>query len=164
MPRPSKSRTLLSLEGKLGVIRREVQKVMRGLQREITRRETELAALKAEYGRGADLLRGGGKTAGGPGRRVRRRARQINWKRVFAGLPPRFNLKTLGNHPIAGKRSKAHLYTVVSRWKKDGLLAPDPAGGYRKLTARRSPKPKRAPRPRPAKAPKAAPRPEAPSA
>jgi hypothetical protein len=164
MARTSRTKTLTSLEGRLGLIRREVQKVMRGLQREIARREGELAALKAEYGRGADLLRGGAKTKGAVAVGKRKRARQINWKGVFATLPPRFSLGTLGSHPVAGKRSKAHLYTIVSRWKKMGMLTPDPAGGYRKTGAQQRHKPKRSARPKAIRVPKPTPRPEAPTA
>lgn len=160
MARMSRSRTLLSLEGKLGGIRREVQKVLRGLRQEIARRETELASLKAEYDKGTDLLRG--KVTGKPvrARRRTRRARQVNWKAVFGSLPPRFTLQTLARHPAARKRPKAHLYAIVSRWKKEKKLTPDPAGGYRKLGGR----PRQKPRPKPVRAPKPAPRPETPSA
>ena len=133
-----RSRTLASLEGKLGaVIRREVSKVLRRLKDQIARRERELTALKAEYTKGADLLRK--RLKGGPAtatRRPRRRARQINWKKVFSSLPARFTLKTLARHAVAGKRPKPHLYAVLSRWKKEGLLAKDSGGGYRKVTTR----------------------------
>lgn len=162
MARTSRSRTLVSLEGKLGVIRREVQKVLRGLKREIAKREGDLAALKEEYNKGAALLSGRAKPGPPPARRRTRRARQINWKQVFSSLPGRFTLKTLARHPVAGKRSKAHLYTIVSRWKKERKLETDPAGGYRKMGAQ--PKKKPRPRPKAARAPKPAPRPEAPSA
>lgn len=163
MARPSKSRTLASLEGKLGVIRREVQKVLRGLKREIAKREGDLAGLKEEHNRGAALLSGRAKPGPAPTKRRRvRRARQINWKQVFSSLPSRFTLKTLGQHPVAGKRSKAHLYAIVSRWKKEKKVETDPAGGYRKVGAQ--PKKKRTARPKAARAPKPAPRPEGPSA
>jgi hypothetical protein len=164
MARASRSRTLASLEGKLGGIRREVQQVLRGLKREIARREGEITALKAEHARGADLLRGRETPKPASPRRRARRARQINWRQVFSALPARFTLETLTRHPLAGKRSKAHLYTTVSRWKKEGMLTADPGGGYRKVGAQPKQKQKRAPRPKPARTPKPAPRAEAPSA
>ena len=154
---------LESLEGKLGVIiRREVQKVLRVLKREIAKREGELAALKAEYGKGLDLLRG--REMAGSSRRLRRarRAEQADWKQVFSSLPAHFTLETLQRHPVAGKRSKPHLYAIISRWKKGKLLTPDPAGGYRKIGVQL--KKKQVPRPKPAHAPKPAARAEAPGA
>ncbi len=145
MARRSRSKSLADLAGRLGGIRREVLSVLRGLKREIAKREEELATLKAEYAKGEDLLRGRA-TAGAA--RIRRRA-QINWKKVFGSLPARFTLKALTHHPVAGRRPKAHLYAILSRWKKEGMLARDPAGGYRKAGAQ--PKPKRkARRPKPA--------------
>lgn len=159
-----RSRIVASLEGKLGVvIRREVLKALRLLKLQIAKRERELAALKAEYAQGAEFLKGRLKAGSAPTRRrPRRRARQINWKQVFASLPGHFTLETLTRHPVAGKRPKAHLYAIVSRWKKEKLLTADPSGGYRK--AGTQPKPRPAPRPKAARPPKPTPRPEAPSA
>ncbi|HSB78637.1 MAG TPA: hypothetical protein VLM91_07615 [Candidatus Methylomirabilis sp.] len=155
-----RGKTLESLEGKLAVIiRREVQKVLGVLKREIAKREGELATLKAEYKKGLDLLRRRQKT--GPARR-RRRGRQANWKQVFSTLPTHFTLETLQRHPVAGKRSKPHLYAIISRWKKEKLLTPDPAGGYRKIGAQL--KKKQVPRAKPVHAPKPAARAEAPGA
>ncbi len=141
MARRSRSKSLADLEGKLGVIRREVLKVLRGLKREIARRGEELAGLKAEYAKGEDLLRGRAKPEPVRVQRRTRRTRQINWKEVFSSLPARFTLKMLARHPIAGRRPKGHLYAILSRWKKEGVLAKDTAGDYRKVT--RQPKPKR---------------------
>lgn len=144
MARRSRSKTLADLEGKLGIIRREVLKVLRSLKREIAKREEELTGLKAEYAKGEDLLRGRARPGPARVRRRTKRSRQINWKEVFRSLPARFTLKTLTRHSMAGRRPKAHLYAVLSRWKKERLLTRDPAGGYRKATAQ--PKPKRRPR------------------
>jgi hypothetical protein len=141
MARRSRSRTLANLEGKLGGIRREVLKVLRGLKREIAKREEQLAGLKAEYAKGEELLRGRAKPRVARIRRRTRRSRQVNWKEVFSSLPAHFTLKTLARHPVAGRRPKAHLYAILSRWRKEGVLARDSAGAYRKATAR--PKPKR---------------------
>ncbi len=160
-----RSRILASLEGKLGaVIRREVQKVLRRLKNQIARREKELTALKAEFAKGAQLLqkrlRGG---SAAPRRRPRRRARPIDWKLVFRSIPARFTLNTLVRHPVAGKRPKSHLYAILSRWKKEGLLAKDSSGGYRKTT----PQPRQGRKPRrtkPARVQKPAPRPDTASA
>jgi hypothetical protein len=153
MARPSKGYTLESLEGKLGAIRQEVHRALRGLKREIARRETELAALKTRYQRGLGLMQGKVKVAVAPARPRTKRAPQIDWKQVFAALPARFTLDTLIRNPEAGKRPKSHLYAIVSRWKKEKQLVADPAGGYRKLDA--PGKKSRAPRPKPT-------RPEAP--
>jgi hypothetical protein len=161
MARRSSGRVLAGLEGKLGGIRREVSKVLRGLKREIARRESALAAVKTEFARGMALLRGKVKARPAPARRRARRARRVNWKAVLASLPVRFTLKTLGRHPVAGKRSKPQLYAILSRWRKEGVLAKDAGGGYRKVTAKPKAK-RRSRRSRPAAAPKPAPRPVAP--
>lgn len=162
MAQRSSVRILSSLEGRLGGIRREVLKVLRGLKREIARREADLAGVKAEFARGMDLLRGKGKARPAPARRRGKRARRrrVNWKAVFASLPARFNLKTLGRHPVAGKRSKPQLYAILSRWKKDGVLVKDSGGGYRKVTSKPKAK-RRFRRSRPPAAPKPAQRPVA---
>jgi hypothetical protein len=159
MARSSRITTLGSLEGKLGSIRQEVQQLLQGLKREIAKREAELAALKAEYSRGAGLLQAGPKPPAVPARRTRkaRRARPIDWQKVLGTLPARFTLKELSAHPVAGKRPKSHLYSIVSRWKKDRKLAAAPGGGYRKLEPKPS-KPAAKPRkPRPKSAPAAKP-------
>jgi hypothetical protein len=160
MAQGRRSKTLDSLEGKLEVIiRREVQKVLRVLKREIAKREGEIANLKAEYGKGLELLRRQGRAGSAQRLRRARHARQINWKEVFSSLPAHFTLETLQHHPVAGKRSKPHLYAIISRWKKGKLLAPDSAGGYQKIGAQI--KKKQVPRPKPAHTPKPAVRAEA---
>jgi hypothetical protein len=137
------------------VIRHEVQQVLRGLKREIAKREAELAGLKAQYARGAALLGGPAPRPAAPARRRAKRARALDWKKVFASLPTRFTLAALATHPQAGKRPKSHLYAIVSRWKKEKKLASDPAGGYRKLDGkpRKPPAPRRKPAAKPAPAP-----------
>ena len=149
MARPSKGKTLESLEGRLGSIRQEVHRILRDLKREIGKRETDLTALKTRYQRGLGLLQGKVKAAAAPARPRVKRAAQIDWSRVFAALPARFTLDALIKHPKAGKRPKPHLYAIVSRWKKEKRLVADPAGGYRKLGA--PGKKTRTPRPKPAR-------------
>lgn len=160
MARPARAKTLGSLEGKLGTIRQEVQQVLRGLKREIAKREAELAGLKAQYARGAALLGGQAPKPAAVPRRRQKRARAIDWHKVFASLPARFTLAALAAHPQAGKRPKSHLYAIVSRWKKEKKLTADPAGGYRKLGGklRKPPAPRRKPT-----AAKPTPAPEAPA-
>src|SRR5512138_3245425 len=51
MPRRRKVTRSQSLGGKLEGFRREVERVMESLRREIARRESELSELKGEYGR-----------------------------------------------------------------------------------------------------------------
>lgn len=148
MARPGNGKTLESLEGRLGSIRQEVNRILHGLKREIAKRETDLTALKTRYQRGLELLQGKVKAVAAPARPRAKRAPQIDWNRVFAALPARFTLDALIRHPQAGKRPKPHLYAIVSRWKKEKKLEADPAGGYQKLG---TPKKKtRAPRPKPA--------------
>jgi hypothetical protein len=144
MPRRRRATTSQSLGGKIQGFRREVERVMESLRREIASRESELSELKAEYGRVIQAL--GGSAARAPEqarpavaararRGTRRRARALNWKQVYASLPPRFTLETLTGHPKAGSRSKPHLYAIISRWKKEKKIAKDASGGYRKTDA-----------------------------
>ena len=131
MARPSKGKTLESLEGRLGSIRQEVHRILRDLKREIGKRETDLSALKTRYQRGLGLLQGKVKASAAPARPRAKRAPQIDWNRVFAALPARFTLDALIRHPKAGKRPKPHLYAIVSRWKKEkksSWLASAPPG------------------------------------
>lgn len=151
MARRSRIKTLAELAGKLGGIRRQALNVLRGLKREIGKRAKDLAGLKAEYAKAKELLRGGAAPRPARVRRRARRSRQVNWKEVFRSLPARFTLKMLARHPVAGRRPKAHLYAILSRWKKEGVLAKDSAGGYRKAGVRSKPK-RRARRAKPAPA------------
>ncbi len=144
MARPHQGRTLESLEGKLGTLRHELRQVLRSLKREIAKREAELLLLRSRYQRGQALLQGKEQPGSQTATRKVKRASQIDWKRVFTSLPPRFTLDVLIHHPEAGRRPKSHLYAVISRWKKEKKLAPDRAGGYRKLGA-----PQKAGTPRP---------------
>ncbi len=170
MPRRRRTAGSQSLGGKLAGFRREVERVMESLRREIARRESELSELKGEYGRVMSAFGRGvpaPERAAAPRarrRRGRRRAPALDWKDVYASLPPRFTLATLSGHPKAGKRSKPHLYAIISRWKKEKKISKDAAGGYRKLesgTAAARRRPGRKPGAKPAA--KAPGRPEAPA-
>ena len=87
---------------------------------------------------------------------------------MFSSLPARFTLDVLSRHPSAGKRSKPHLYAIISRWKKERKITKDASGAYRKLEGGPAAKrPRRAAKPKPkaSAAPKAAPaKPESPGA
>jgi hypothetical protein len=145
MPRRRKAGTSESLGGKLAGFRREVERVMESLRREIAVRESELSELKAEYGKVMEAFAPAGRRGAVPpaspearpsaGRARRARARALDWKKVYASLPPRFTLDVLSAHPKAGKRSKPHLYAIISRWKKEKKIAKDAGGGYRKVEA-----------------------------
>jgi len=167
MARLSKSKTLAELEGKLGAVRQDVLEFLRGLKREIAKREEEITALKAELAKGTELLSGRAAPVAASARSQVRRARQINWKDVFRSLPERFTLKALVQHPVAGRRPKGHLYAILSRWKKEGMLTKDSTGSYRKPKAEPTPKPKaktKAPRSKPSRAEKRPAASQAPSA
>lgn len=150
MPQRSKARAT-PREGGLGAYRQQFQAMLDSIRREIAARESELSELKAQYERVAGALGGGPRAArpspaAAPRRGRRRRAKALDWKQVYASLPARFSLETLSRHPSAGKRSKPHLYAIISRWKKEKKIAKDAAGGYRKVDA--GPKPKPGPRPK----------------
>jgi hypothetical protein len=157
MPRRRKATTSQSLGGKIQGFRREVERVMESLRREIASRESELSELKAEYGRVIQAFGGRAARIAEParpapaarGRRGARRARALDWKQVYASLPPRFTLENLTGHPKAGSRSKPHLYAIISRWKKEKKITKDAAGGYRKTESPAASKGKRPARRKP---------------
>jgi hypothetical protein len=138
------------------------------IRREIAARESELSELKAQYEKVAGVLGGApaSRPASAPAPRGgrRRRAKALDWKRVYASLPSHFTLETLTRHPSAGKRSKPHLYAIISRWKKEKRIAKDSGGGYRKVEAGGKAKPGPRPKPRGAQAKTAAAKPESPAA
>ncbi|MFB3816044.1 MAG: hypothetical protein ACE147_00150 [Candidatus Methylomirabilales bacterium] len=143
-------------EGGFGAYRQQFQAMLDSIRREIAARESELSELKAQYDRVAGVLGGGAQasrpaSAAAPRRGRRRRAKALDWKQVYASLPARFDLDTLSRHPSAGKRSKPHLYAIISRWKKEKKIAKDAAGGYRKVEAGAKAKP--GPRPKASKPP-----------
>lgn len=174
MPRRRNPGPSESPGGRLGVLRKEVQRVLEGLRREIATRESELAQLRSEYEGAAQLFGATPPTAASaPARAARprpaRRAKALDWKQVYGSLPARFTLGDLERHPSAGKRSKAHLYAIVSRWKKEKKITKDAKGGYRKAgEAAAKAKPAAKPKPKPALKPSpsknATPRPETPPA
>jgi len=142
--------------------------MLESLRREITMRESELSELKAQYDQARGIFgaqqRPSAPAAERAPQRNRRRAKALDWKEVYRSLPPRFTLDTLAQHPSAGKRTKPHLYAIISRWKKERKIAKDASGGYRKVEAgaKAVPRPKRRPRPVAQKAPAA--KPETPAA
>jgi hypothetical protein len=159
MPQRSKARETRR-EGGLGAYRQQFQAMLDSIRREIAARESELSELKAQYDRVAGVLGGGARAAqpapaAAPRRGRRRRAKALDWKEVYASLPARFTLETLSRHPSAGKRSKPHLYAIISRWKKEKRIAKDAAGGYRKVEAGAKPAPGSRPKARGAKPQKA---------
>jgi hypothetical protein len=105
----------------LTTFQRQAAKTLTALQKEITQREQELAALKTEASRWQTVLQGparGDGAAAVPALRKRQRPkrRRLDWSAIFKVLPARFTSKD-----IAQKSGKplAHGYALVSRWMKD---------------------------------------------
>jgi len=113
-------------------LKHEVAKGLAALRQEITQREQELAALKAEAARWRDVIRGpikeGSLAVTLPRARPSKRVR-LDWSAVLQKLPPQFTIKEVAHG--AGK-PLGHVYVYVSRWMKDKKVR-RVKDGYQKL-------------------------------
>src|SRR5437879_372114 len=104
----------------LANFQREATKALATLQKEITQRERELAALKGEASRWQSVLRGSARGDGSvaitPSRAQLSKQPRLDWDAIFKDLPSRFTPKDIAQK--AGKPI-AHAYTYVARWMKD---------------------------------------------
>lgn len=114
----------------LSTLKRQATKAVVSLQQEITRRAKELAVLKEEAARWANIVGGQLHTANTAAsrRRTRKKSARIDWNTVLAGLPPTFTARD-----VAQKTGKPmeQVYAGVSRWAKDKKIKKG-KNGYRK--------------------------------
>jgi len=102
----------------LAGLHREATKTLAALRQDITQREHELAALKAEAARWQSVLRGPGRRARPalappqvpPSTRLR-----LDWSAILKELPTRFTTQEVAQK--AGKTT-GHVYVYMSRWMK----------------------------------------------
>ena len=119
-------------------VKREIER----LNKELTTATERVAALQDEIKRHElvyDVLDGRktgkgsrqGRSGVGAFKRGPRGA-TIDWTAVLATLPNRFTLDSLLAHETAGKKNRAYLRQVVSRWSKEGRIGRTGRGLYEK--------------------------------
>ena len=117
----------------LDTLKRQTAKVVDSLQQEITQRAKELAVLKEEATRWANIIGGQLHTVRTTAsrRRTRKKGARLDWNAVLAALPPTFTAKD-----VAQKTGKPmeQVYAGVSRWAKDKKIKKS-KNGYRKVAA-----------------------------
>lgn len=129
MPRRVTSQSVLSS------LKQQATKALSSLQREIARREQELATLKAEalrWMRALGASRGGTRVAAVPVRGLGRKRARLDWNAVLAELAPTFTAKD-----VAQKTGKPleQVYAGVARWIK-GKKVRKIKDGYQKIGGR----------------------------
>ena len=126
MPRTSGVRSLLTS------IKQQTAKALAALQGEITRREQELAVLKAAEAQWKGVVgeqpRAATMAASSQAPMTRKRPR-LDWDAVLARLPATFDAKEVKQR--TGKPME-QVYAGVSRWVKDNKVKKHPQGGYQK--------------------------------
>ena len=117
----------------LAGFQREATKTLTALRQEITQREHELTALKAEAARWHRVLRepvrGNGPAVPPPRRRSGKRTR-LDWNAILKELPPQFTTKDVAQ---TAKKPIAQVYTHVSGWMKDKKVR-KVSDGYQKVS------------------------------
>ena len=116
-------------------VRREIER----LRKELDTATGRVAALQEEIRRHElvqDMLDGrktgkGSRQGRGALKRGPRGA-MIDWSAVFATLPDRFTLETMGAHETAGQKPRGYHRQVVSRWSKEGRIKRTGRGMYEK--------------------------------
>jgi len=129
MPQKNKLQSLFTS------LRRQGTKALAALRQEITKKEKELATLKATESRWRDVVDGQAKMMGLTAlsrMRAQGERRRLDWNVLLAGLPPTFNAKEVQQK--TGKPME-QVYAGLSRWVKDKKVKKGSAGSYQKLSA-----------------------------
>ncbi|SRR6266849_3275636 len=103
----------------LATFTQQATKALAALHKEITQREQELTALKAEAARWQSVMQPPARRVGPavtPPRVPPSKRPRLDWSAVFKELPTRFTAKDVAQE--AGKPI-GHVYVYVSRWMKD---------------------------------------------
>jgi len=118
------------------VFRRRTTKALASLQKEISRREEELEAMKAEAARWESVLGRevkADRTPASPGRakppRRGQKAQRLDWSTVLEELPKAFTTKEMAQR--TGK-TKDSVYAAIGRWVKAKKVR-KAKEGYRKV-------------------------------
>jgi len=116
-------------------LKREAAKALAALRQEITQREQELAALKAEVARWQSAMRGPARRtrpAVAPSQASPPKQPRLDWSAILKELLTRFTTKEVAQK--AGK-PLGHVYVSVSRWMKDKKVR-KVKEGYQKVSRR----------------------------
>ena len=127
MPRTSGVQSVLT------IIKQQTAKALASLQQEITRREKDLAELKAAEARWKGVVGEqprAANMAASPSVRGTRKRPRLDWDAVLTRLPATFNAKDVKQR--TGKPME-QVYAGVSRWVKDNKVRKNPEGGYQKM-------------------------------
>jgi hypothetical protein len=121
----------------LNTLKQQAKKAIASLQKEITRRERDLTALKGEVSRWESVLSGQsrlGRTMTGARGRGKSRRTRLNWNAVLTQLPNSFSVKQVAEE--TGKPIQ-QAYAGVSRWVTDRKVKKG-KDGYQKVGATNS--------------------------
>ena len=103
----------------VATLTQQATKALTALRQEITQRERELAALKAQAARWQRVLREparGVRPAVAPSQAPPPKRLRRDWSAILQELPTRFTIQDVAQK--AGK-PRGHVYVYVSRWMKD---------------------------------------------
>ena len=127
MPRTSRVQSLLTS------IKQQTAKAFASLQGEITRREQELAVLKAAEAQWKGVVgeqpRAATMAASSQAPTMTRKRPRLDWDAVLARLPATFDAKEVKQRT---GNPMEQVYAGVSRWVKDNKVRKHPQGGYQK--------------------------------
>jgi hypothetical protein len=123
-------------------VKRQAEKALAALTRQIREREAELERLiaQANVWRTAIGLRGARR---GPGRprgsssRARRGSSRsggtrVNWDAVLASVPEKFGVADVMKHPGARAKGRAQVYPALSRWMQANKIKKVGKGRYQR--------------------------------
>ena len=124
-----------------GPIRKQAQRALAALTKEIAKREAELAALMNH----TELLRSTIAGGGGAGRRGRGRptgarslgaisggGTRLNWDEVLKGLPKTFSVDDVMKQPGVAAKGRAQVYPALDRWMQAKKVKRVGKGEYEK--------------------------------
>jgi hypothetical protein len=131
-------------------MRRQAERVLAALGREIRKREGELQKLLAEanvwrHAIGGRLMPSRRGPSAPRGRRratvaktaARRGARgasgRVNWAEVLAAVPEKFGVAEVMKHPGARAKGRAQVYPALSRWVDGKRIKKIGKGRYQKV-------------------------------
>ena len=119
----------------VATLTQQATKALTALCQEITQRERELAALKAQAARWQSVMRGPtrrARPAVAPSQAPPPKRPRLDWSAILQELPTRFTTQDVAQK--AGKPI-GHVYVYVSRWMKDKKVR-RVKEGYQKVSRR----------------------------
>ncbi|MBM4256019.1 MAG: hypothetical protein FJ147_08995 [Deltaproteobacteria bacterium] len=121
MPRAKRSRSAFN------VLKKQANKVLGSLRREIAQKEKELSSLRQDAQRLQSVVNGKASAAvAGP---VRQR---LDWNLILKELPGTFSSHEVG---VKSGKPMEQVYAGLNRWIKDRKVRKAKQGGYEKMGA-----------------------------